>query len=65
MDHFFKVCPSCNKLWVSQIQFISDQNLELIGYKADFEKLEYGMFFFNHKIENCHSTLTIHAGSFL
>jgi len=64
MDHFFKLCPCCNKLWASQIQFISDVNLEIIGYKADFEKLEYGMFFFNHKASECNSTLTINAGQF-
>lgn len=57
----FKVCPYCGKIWNSQQDFLADSDLEFIGYKADFEKLENGLFFFNHKVNDCYSTLTIDA----
>jgi hypothetical protein len=45
--------------------FLADKELKIIGYKADFEKLEYGLFFFNHLVEGCKSTITIPVYKFL
>ena len=58
-EQTFKTCPACSKKWQTMEEFVSDPSLELNGYKADFKDLEYGMFFFTHKIEPCHSTMTI------
>ena len=44
--------------------FVSDCEIELNGYKADFEKLEYGIFFFTHHKKECFSTMAIEAGNF-
>lgn len=46
-------------------QFLSDQSIELNGYKADFEKLDWGLFYFTHKIENCFSTMALKTKDFL
>lgn len=65
MDKAFKICSCCGKQWADQGLFIKDKELNLIGYKADFEKLEYGLFFFNHKRPECESTITIEALNFM
>ena len=64
MDSIFKKCPCCNEEWTTQELFLGDRNLEIVGYKADFKKLEYGLFFFNHQIPNCNSTITIETNMF-
>lgn len=60
----FKVCPNCADAWLTRDDFIQDRQLELNGYKPDFEKLEYGLFFFTHKKENCFSTMVIEVVDF-
>jgi len=42
-------------------EFISDQNIEIIGYQANFRKLRAGLLYFNH---SCKSTLAISADLF-
>ena len=63
--NYFKKCPSCNEIWSTQNEFITDKLLEINGYKADFEKLEYGLFFFTHKNNNCFSTMAIEVKDFM
>ena len=60
----FKRCPGCFTLWDSRDDFLSDSSLELNGYKADFQKLEYGLFFFTHKVDNCFSTMASEVKDF-
>lgn len=60
----FKTCPSCFKTWLSRDAFLSDPNLTLNGYKPDFKNLEYGMFFFTHNADSCHSTMTLMVEDF-
>ena len=60
----FKTCPHCFQIWPTRDDFISDSQLELNGYKADFEKLEYGLFFFTHQKSGCHSTMAIEVVDF-
>lgn len=61
----FKRCPGCGDEWPTRDQFMGDRNLELNGYKADFEQLEYGLFFFTHLKLNCFSTMVIEVVQFL
>ncbi len=61
----FKTCSGCGKNWLTQNKFLEDIDLKLNGYKADFEKLEYGLLFFTHDQENCHSTLAIEVVEFM
>ena len=63
--NYFKKCPSCNEIWSTQNEFITDELLEINGYKTDFEKLEYGLFFFTHKNNNCFSTMAIEVKDFM
>jgi hypothetical protein len=65
MANGFKVCPCCKQKWMSQNVFLEDPQIKLIGYKADFEKLEYSMLFFNHTIGSCQSTITIEVLAFM
>jgi hypothetical protein len=61
----FKTCPMCGTQWADLDEFLDDPSLEICGYMADFGKLERGLFFFNHRAEDCHTTLTIFAGQFI
>lgn len=61
----FKICSMCSTEWNTREDFLSDKELELNGYTADFEKLEYGLFYFTHHGSGCGSTITIYAGEFL
>lgn len=63
-DGDFKTCPSCFQTWETMETFLSDPTLELNGYKPDFKELEYGMFFFTHKVEPCFSTMTLMVDDF-
>lgn len=55
----------CGFQWDTRDDLLSDESLELNGYQADFEKLEYGLFFFTHYVDGCKSTLAIPASEFL
>lgn len=61
----FKKCPNCLEVWSTQEKFVDDGLLEIIGYKANFEKLEEGLFFFTHKKQDCFSTMAIEVKEFL
>ncbi len=61
----FKMCPMCSTEWESRDQFLDDKSLELNGYGADFEKLEWSLFYFTHKKEGCFSTMALEAKEFL
>jgi hypothetical protein len=55
----------CNKVWLTRNDFLDDPQIELNGYQADFEKLEYGLFYFTHYAPECHSTMAIETREFL
>ena len=61
----FKHCPCCFQNWSTRNAFLSDPSVTLNGYQADFEKLEYGLFFFTHHQTGCNSTLAIEVIDFL
>lgn len=61
----FKICPMCSKEWETRDEFLADQAIELIGYKADFERLEWGLFYFTHNVDGCFSTMALEAKDFL
>jgi hypothetical protein len=55
----------CNEVWVSREAFLSDPRVVVVGYQADFEVLESGLFLFNHRDAGCGTTLVVEAGSFV
>jgi hypothetical protein len=58
----FKNCTCCETRWITRDDFLSDSQIDLVGYQANFCQLELGYLLFNHLI--CESTLAIHAGVF-
>ena len=61
----FKQCPMCLNEWKTRGEFLGDDTLVINGYGADFERLEWGLFYFTHNTENCRSTMAIQASKFL
>lgn len=61
----FKICPMCATIWHTRDDFLGDQNLRLDGYQADFEILEYGLFYFTHLNSDCRSTMALPTLHFL
>ncbi len=59
----FKEC-SCKTSWDSRNDFLSDPDINLIGYQVNFNELELGLFYFNHDRNGCYSTLAIYANNF-
>jgi hypothetical protein len=62
MAGLFKECSCCGYVWETQKDFLDDPGISIVGYKADFEILEEGLFFFNH--EDCGSTITLRTCAF-
>ena len=54
----FKICHSCPCQWETREDFLSDPDIEAIGYQVFFENLKLGLFLFNH---SCGTTLSIEA----
>jgi hypothetical protein len=55
---YFKKCSNCGFKWTSRDLFLTDSNLQIIGYQANFKELTTGLFYFNH---SCRGTLAIQA----
>jgi hypothetical protein len=60
-DHIFKRCPACGFEWNSQVLFLQDPDIKMIGYQAYFEEIALGLFYFNH---SCKGTMAIKTGDF-
>ncbi len=60
----FKQCTMCLKTWDHREQFLDDPAIEMIGYQPDFEALEDGLFYFNHTLKNCGTTLSFNVSEF-
>ena len=58
----FKKCPMCGFEWATRDQFLSDPDIQIIGYQVNFEYLDQGILMFNH---SCHGTLAMTAETFL
>lgn len=61
----FKTCPCCDYEWSSREELLADPGVVLIGYQVEFDGLERGLLFFNHKKKSCQSTITMRMGDFL
>lgn len=60
-ETFFKQCKICLSRWASREDFISDPDVVLIGYQANFVEVEKGVFLFNH---SCGGTMSISVLNF-
>jgi hypothetical protein len=58
----FKTCTFCRYVWPSREAFIDDPELKVTGYMANFDRLELGIFLFDHL--SCRTTLALRADQF-
>jgi hypothetical protein len=58
----FKNCTYCDHLWSSREDFLTDPDIDLVGYQVNFQELELGLFLFNHEV--CKTTIALPAGIF-
>ena len=61
----FETCSMCGEVWANRAEFLSDPRVVVVGYQADLEALETGLFLFNHRKLECGTTLVIEAGRFV
>lgn len=61
----FKACPNCGFVWKSRNDFITSNEISLVGYQPDFCNLDKGLFLFNHTGKKCGTTMAIRVGEFL
>ena len=54
----FKICNKCGQQWKTRDKFLSDPDIEAVGYQVFFENLKLGLFLFNHA---CQTTLSVEA----
>lgn len=57
----FKSCAVCGAQWATREDFLSDDEIRLVGYQAHFEELETGLLYFDH---SCKNTLAVQAEDF-
>jgi hypothetical protein len=58
----FKTCPTCDHVWQNREDFLSDEEIQVVGYQVHFEDLKLGLFLFNHR--ECGSCIALEAGGF-
>jgi hypothetical protein len=58
----FKKCNTCKANWHQRIDFLSDKEIELVGYQQNYQVLKAGYFLFNHSCEN---TIALSVTEFL
>jgi len=61
-DICFKSCTMCGHHWPQRDQFLSDPDIQLIGYMPVFRDLNSGLLMFNH---HCRTTLSLTVGTFV
>ncbi len=62
---FFKRCSLCHNTWTHRRDFLQDPDVEMIGYQANYENQKRGLFYFNHNLKVCHTTLAIMTKDFI
>ena len=60
----FKVCPSCETEWKDREEFLSDPQVELMGYQAIMVDLKAGVFMFFHRKEGCETSMGLEVSRF-
>jgi len=64
MDAFFKSCNSCEKVWISREDFLSDPKTAIVDYQGASIGPEEGFFYINHLEDNCLTTLAVMVKEF-
>lgn len=61
----FKVCPVCGHVWPTRDTFLSDPDLVVKGYQANFDSLNDGLFIFLHSKPDCETGLALEVRAFI
>lgn len=66
-EAFFKVCTKCKTVWKSREDFIKDPQVKIIGFMANNESVEDGVYLFNHLLPDnaCNTTMGLFVADFL
>ncbi|MEN8189182.1 MAG: hypothetical protein ABFS19_05000 [Thermodesulfobacteriota bacterium] len=59
----FKTCTTCFHKWQTVDELLEDPSTVILGYQANFNQLETGLFFFNHR--QCGNTISLFADDFI
>ena len=57
----FKKCSLCHHHWQKREHFLTDPDIEIVGYQVCFDGAKDGLFLFNH---HCETTLALEAHEF-
>lgn len=60
----FMTCSGCGHQWNERDAVLRDPLIKLIGYQVNFDRLNAGLFMFNHTQDSCMTTLSVPAGRF-
>ncbi|MCX7762855.1 MAG: hypothetical protein RMJ81_07485 [Candidatus Kryptonium sp.] len=60
----FKKCPMCNNTWNTREEFLTDEEVQLVGYQKYMGVYGGGYLLFRHKTKFCGTTIAVKA-SFL
>ncbi len=55
----YKSCPCCNSSWTTLRDFLLENELELVGYQANFENALEGLILFHHTKKGCNTTIAL------
>lgn len=61
LEQPFAECENCREKWNTRVNFLTDFEIVLVGYQANFIAPEKGLFLFNH---SCHGTLSLEVQTF-
>ena len=62
----FIICTKCAYTWKDIEDFLKDPTICLVGFQANFDETEPGLYLFNHiSVENpCDTTLSVNVDTF-
>jgi hypothetical protein len=63
-DQPFKRCTGCGRVWRTRHAMLSDPDVALTGYQANFVDLQEGFFLFTHRDPGCGTTVAMPAARF-
>jgi len=63
----FKICPNCTHIWNAKDDFLQDPFVCLVGFQANFNETEPGLYLFNHipAGNTCNTTMAVEMDDFL
>jgi hypothetical protein len=60
----FKACPGCRYVWEDREEFLSDPDVEVVGYQVNYDDPNAGLILFTHQTPACGTTLALEVREF-